>query len=162
MKQYAERDLVALDEAGDYYLRHVSAMAEEGLHSKSAIAAELGYRDMEIDSLRAQLAEAQKKADKSVRTLELAGHVDNGGRLWEPPVAKVPCDLIRKAEALDRLSLREKWLMRKAWLQAQEDVDSGESPYLGLDEWLSDMVADAATVEMLLIKDADAYERSKP
>ena len=49
--QYAERDASALDEAGGYYIRHVSAMTKEGLHSKSDIAAELGFRDMRIDQL---------------------------------------------------------------------------------------------------------------
>ena len=52
MKQYAERDAMAMDMAGNYYCRHVSAMTEEGLHAKSDIAAELAWRDMEIDRLR--------------------------------------------------------------------------------------------------------------
>lgn len=55
-KNYADRDHMAL---GDYYTRHVSAMTGEGLHSKSAIAAELAHRDAEIDRLRAALAAAQ-------------------------------------------------------------------------------------------------------
>lgn len=50
--QYAERDACALDEAGGYYIRHVSAMTGEGLHSKGDIAAELGFRDMRIDQFR--------------------------------------------------------------------------------------------------------------
>ena len=50
-KQYDERDASALDESGGYYIRHVSAMTKEGLHSKSDIAAELGFRDMRIDQL---------------------------------------------------------------------------------------------------------------
>jgi hypothetical protein len=50
-KQYAERDAMALEKAGGYYSRHVSAMTAEGLHSKSDIAAELAYRDMLIDAL---------------------------------------------------------------------------------------------------------------
>ncbi|GAB3215804.1 hypothetical protein [Pseudaeromonas pectinilytica] len=50
-KQYAERDASSLDEAGGYYIRHVSAMTKGGLHSKSDIAAELGFRDMRIDQL---------------------------------------------------------------------------------------------------------------
>lgn len=44
-KQYARRDLPALDRAGGYYSRHVGAMTIEQLHSKSEIAAELGWRD---------------------------------------------------------------------------------------------------------------------
>lgn len=50
--QYADRDPMALDKAGNYYIRHVSAMTREGLHSKADIAAELAWRDCEIDRLR--------------------------------------------------------------------------------------------------------------
>lgn len=52
--QYAERDLMALDEAGNHYIRHVDHMTREKLHSKSDIAAELGWRDMQIAELKAQ------------------------------------------------------------------------------------------------------------
>ena len=55
-KYYAERDVDALDEQGGYYFRHVDAMTREGLHSKSQIAAELAFRDAEIDKLRKELA----------------------------------------------------------------------------------------------------------
>lgn len=48
-KQYAERDAMALDDDGSYYIRHVCAMTKEYLHSKADIAAELAYRDMIID-----------------------------------------------------------------------------------------------------------------
>lgn len=44
-KLYADRDIMGLDEEGDYYSKHVDAMTGEGLHCKSDIAAELGYRD---------------------------------------------------------------------------------------------------------------------
>ena len=46
MKLYADRDASELDDAGGYYFHHVMAMTAEGLHSKSQIACELGYRDM--------------------------------------------------------------------------------------------------------------------
>lgn len=49
MSQYAERDIVRL---GEFYTRHVHAMTAEGLHAKSAIAAELAWRDAEIARLR--------------------------------------------------------------------------------------------------------------
>lgn len=51
-KHYAERDIF---KQGDYYTKHVSAMTGEALYSKSAIAAELAHRDIEIDRLRAAL-----------------------------------------------------------------------------------------------------------
>jgi len=50
--QYAKRDHLAL---GEHYLRHVSAMTGEGLHAKSDIAAELAWRDAEIERLRSAL-----------------------------------------------------------------------------------------------------------
>lgn len=51
--QYAQRDA---RELGEYYTKHVQAMTAEGLHSKSAIAAELAYRDQLIDSQKEQLS----------------------------------------------------------------------------------------------------------
>lgn len=57
-KQYAERDIESLDEAGGFYSRHVSAMTGEGLYTKSSIAAELGYRDM----VNSELLEALQMA----------------------------------------------------------------------------------------------------
>ena len=54
VKRYAERDAYELDEAGNYYCRHVMAMTSEGLHGKSDIAAELAWRDQQIDALLAE------------------------------------------------------------------------------------------------------------
>lgn len=48
-KLYAERDHYQLS---PQYERHLLAMTAEGLYSKSAIAAELAYRDIEIERLR--------------------------------------------------------------------------------------------------------------
>lgn len=50
-KQYAERDIMALDKHGGHYTRHLSAMTGESLHDKSDIAAELAWRDAEIARL---------------------------------------------------------------------------------------------------------------
>lgn len=58
IKQYAERDAIALEKAGGYYSRHVSAMTTEGLHSKSDIAAELAWRDMRIAELERKIEDA--------------------------------------------------------------------------------------------------------
>ena len=54
VKIYAERDPMALDKAGNHYCRHISAMTAEDLDSKSDIAAELGWRDMQIAELQRQ------------------------------------------------------------------------------------------------------------
>lgn len=52
-KLYAKRNPEA---QGAYYVAHVSAMTGEQLHRKSAIAAELAHRDIELDTLKAQLS----------------------------------------------------------------------------------------------------------
>lgn len=52
-KIYKNRDI---EDQGHYYSGHVAAMTGEGLHSKSAIAAELAHRDMEIDRLKERLS----------------------------------------------------------------------------------------------------------
>lgn len=48
MNLYEERDVEELDEVHNLYCKHVNAMTTEGLHSKSAIAAELAWRDWKI------------------------------------------------------------------------------------------------------------------
>ena len=68
---YAERDIEALDNFGGLYSKHVSAMTSESLHSKSSIAAELGYRDMLIAELvvtMQQIIECCYSADGKVWT----------------------------------------------------------------------------------------------
>lgn len=52
-KHYARRDLLAL---GDHFSRHMLAMTAEDLHRKSAIAAELAWRDAEIERLNVALS----------------------------------------------------------------------------------------------------------
>lgn len=69
VKLYAERDLEMLDMANNYYSRHVMAMTEEGLNSKSSIAAELAYRDWIIDE---QQKELQKYKDQFPDYVECA------------------------------------------------------------------------------------------
>lgn len=43
---------------GPHYSRHLAAMTAEGLHDKSHIAAELAFRDQEIERLRDALGAA--------------------------------------------------------------------------------------------------------
>lgn len=70
-KHYADRNIIALDKAGGYYSRHVMALTREDLHSKSDIAAELAWRDAEIDRLKAVLAKAiAPKAEPAMSTWE--------------------------------------------------------------------------------------------
>lgn len=48
-----------MDNCGDLYAKHVSAMTSEHLHFKSDIAAELAYRDHVIQSLQQRLESAE-------------------------------------------------------------------------------------------------------
>ena len=71
MSEYRERDI---DDLGDNYFRHISAMTGEKLHSKSAIAAELAFRDMRIAELEAKVAEQQteiKRLKENKQTLDM-------------------------------------------------------------------------------------------
>ncbi len=82
-KHYAERDIELLDDLGGYYFRHVCAMTGEGLHSKSDIAAELGYRDAQLAEANLAAVKAGEKANE-LRValegcLEMAHAVDNLG-----------------------------------------------------------------------------------
>lgn len=52
MTLYARRNTAAL---GEYYIRHIEAITDEDLCDASDIAAELAWRDREIDSLRVQM-----------------------------------------------------------------------------------------------------------
>jgi hypothetical protein len=61
MIEYRERDIEALDVAGDFYVRHVSAMTAEGLHDKMDIAAELAYRDYRIHNLEVKIHELKQE-----------------------------------------------------------------------------------------------------
>ncbi len=72
---YARRDPEAL---GEFYLRHVDRMTVERLHEKSAIAAELAWRD----KLTAELADARR---------------------WRDPVAEPPPVDVEQGESADVL-----------------------------------------------------------
>ena len=94
-KLYEQRDIEALDDAGNYYINHVSAMTKEGLCSKSDIAAELGYRDSRIDELQTQvemLADELRSASRYVGFLS----VHLRGRLTEAALL----DIAKRAESM--------------------------------------------------------------
>ncbi len=54
MALYEERDLED-PQIAKYFVNHMSAMTEEGLLGKSAIAAELAHRDAMIERLIAEI-----------------------------------------------------------------------------------------------------------
>lgn len=66
-RQYAQRDTESL---GDLYLRHVEAMTAEGLHEKSAIAAELAWRDKLIADQQKRLCDLRDAAFRVLTSRE--------------------------------------------------------------------------------------------
>jgi hypothetical protein len=64
MTYYQERDIENL---GIHYTAHVEAMTTEGLHSKADIAAELGYRDEQIDVLQCEKEEMKAILQKLMK-----------------------------------------------------------------------------------------------
>ena len=110
VKRYAERDIMALDEAGGFYYRHIYAMTGESLHSKSDIAAELGHRDMQIEALQAENKRlTQKTLDQFVEIQDLRRAANDlkgeSDRLkailmpgeWESSENKLKADAVREA-----------------------------------------------------------------
>jgi hypothetical protein len=63
MKRYKDRDIEMLDEKGNYYIHHISALTSEGLHGKSEIAAELAHRDYQIDILKKKVEQAEASVE---------------------------------------------------------------------------------------------------
>jgi len=51
INQYGQRDVIELDKKGGYFSKHMEALTDENLVDKDAIAAELAWRDCEIDRL---------------------------------------------------------------------------------------------------------------
>jgi hypothetical protein len=99
-KHYAERDIIGLDRAGNYYCRHVHAMTAEALHDKSDIAAELAWRDQEIDRLREDEDESMHVIDRLSRLLAEIAVIVNGP---EPALTRWSYhDLPEKVRALKR------------------------------------------------------------
>jgi hypothetical protein len=72
---YADRDIMS-DELMDHYHNHVWSMTEFGLHSKADIAAELAWRDLQIEKLKAQLKE-KRVVDDPIDYEGLKNDIDN-------------------------------------------------------------------------------------
>ncbi len=80
MNNYEERDIERLDEEGGYYSRHIIALTEEDLNSKSDIAAELAVRDFtiyrlsnDITALRKALLSAKVRLNSPLRMVKCKG-----------------------------------------------------------------------------------------
>ena len=87
MKQYATRDIMALDRAGEYYSRHVEALTHERLHDKCDIAAELAWRDFRIAQLERQVEQAKCDVAETVAEYQKVYRLRNAAkavlRIWD-------------------------------------------------------------------------------
>ena len=105
-KLYAERDIECLDEDGNFYFKHVMAMTAESLHGKSAIAAELGYRDLKIVELQARLEHAISQRDNALaQNAELVALVERLNNFSNERIARAATlrSLIEKVLACEEL-----------------------------------------------------------
>ncbi|WP_459175775.1 hypothetical protein [Ewingella americana] len=97
-KIYAERDLMILDAQGDHYCRHIVHMTCEDLHSKSDIAAELGWRDLQIQELTQQNSALQLSQGNIINGLGITGDGPESRRVIEYVMGLVSESLaLRKA-----------------------------------------------------------------
>lgn len=82
MSEYEQRDI---DQMEGLYLKHVEAMTDEGLHSKSAIAAELAWRDYLLEcreqDCELMQKELKKRADELKRVRADLEELDNETRV---------------------------------------------------------------------------------
>ena len=69
--QYAERDLIELDE---HYANHIIALSIEQLNSKSDIAAELAFRDQRIAKLESLLKAVKNELSSLQREVQTVNH----------------------------------------------------------------------------------------
>ncbi len=92
-KIYEKRDEQALDAEGGYFTRHVEAMGEHWLN-KDAIAAELAFRDSQIDKLRLEVI----KLEKHLGHLSAAQHL-NATKIFEAGPLEAALARIEELEA---------------------------------------------------------------
>ena len=97
---------MAMDLAGNYYIRHVSAMTREGLHSKSDIAAELAWRDMEIDRLNGSVVKPTSTSELKHLVEECRDFAKKLRYAFElaTAIGKEPLSFIQTAELLDKVA----------------------------------------------------------
>ncbi|CNI99263.1 hypothetical protein EQP49_00035 [Yersinia sp. 2105 StPb PI] len=75
LKQYDTENRLEEIMSTNHYGVHVHAMTKEALHSKSAIAVELAWRDLQISNLLAKLEAAQKLAQYYLEQRDAAEQV---------------------------------------------------------------------------------------
>ena len=151
-KHYAKRDP---DAQGIHYINHVSAMTTEGLHAKSAIAAELAHRDIEIERLRAALATpAQAAALVSPSGDGFMAAVNEMDGLYAAPAQVATPDMTDAyAGAREDLSIWKKRALEAEALNRKFAASVNSPSFMG--EPASP--AQAAPVDATMQQDAERY-----
>lgn len=124
---YAQRNHPA---QGDFYLRHIDAMTVEGLNDKSAIAAELAHRDIEIERLRKT---ERSLEDQLVRIARCVGRDALGAPPSDPTIAGATIaeiESLRAAAAKDSES-------RAMFIARLENAKNNGEPWMTIDALLA-------------------------
>lgn len=139
MKHYDNRDVI---EQGPYYTRHVLAMTAESLHEKGDIAAELAHRDMEIDRLRAEGANAMsERFGFEVEVINLRGELNAERR-----------KLVRQADVLRVMNeVAQEW--KASAIKAEKERDAAIAERDNIEaQW---EIEEAHTIELAQMRDAE-------
>ena len=120
MSEYHSRDPIAL---GVHYARHLQAMTEEGLHSKADIAAELAWRDVQIERLWAEVSTLRATRLGRAPTFDEMDAHAKAGSMW----------MVRKRDIwevvyLDRFRWPEGWEVFSRWCSDAIPLDSNRQP----------------------------------
>jgi len=108
-KQYCERDVIELERQGGFYSLHVEALTSEDLTSKSDIAAELAWRDTEIERLKRERDEARQEFD--LLKMRAADHARELANVIEVAIENATYPLEGRIRHLEE---RERALLPKA------------------------------------------------
>lgn len=103
-KQYAKRNP---ESQGEHYIKHLLAMTEEGLHQKTAIAAELAHRDILINYLKEELKRSNKQIYKMMYALGSALDGQQHHEVHEMGLTYADCELVWESLSEARMVLRE-------------------------------------------------------
>ncbi len=119
---YADRDHQA---QGEHYLRHIDHMTGEGLHAKSAIAAELAHRDIVIESLSAELEHCRKWG---IAAHDAAAQWMTKAKAAEADLARVRAERVPEGWALVPVEPTNKMLDAAARASMQHLLDCINDP----------------------------------
>lgn len=119
---YPPVDSIAL---GQHYINHVEAMTAEGLHEKSAIAAQLAWRDAELARLRGEVAAATDLIERAVRNADRPR--GRGSDRWAYVKQTFAVGSTRAKELCRRFNLDPDATQPQEWLD-EDDETSAAGP----------------------------------